>query len=76
VCAVIRPAGAPDGLDLDTIRAALGDVGLARQKWPEQVLLIDELPRTPSGKVQKAVLRTRLREQADQKADQQAGQPA
>ena len=38
--------------------------GLARQKWPEDVRAVDEFPRTPSGKVQKFVLRQRLREEA------------
>jgi cyclohexanecarboxylate-CoA ligase len=33
-------------------------LGVARQKTPEVVLLKDELPRTPAGKVQKFVLRT------------------
>jgi acyl-CoA synthetase (AMP-forming)/AMP-acid ligase II len=38
--------------------------GLARQKWPEEVRDIDELPRTPSGKVKKFELRQRLRDEA------------
>ena len=38
--------------------------GLARQKWPEDVRAIDDFPRTPSGKIQKFVLRQRLREEA------------
>ena len=38
--------------------------GLARQKWPEDVREIDEFPRTPSGKIQKFVLRQRLRDEA------------
>ena len=36
--------------------------GLTRQKWPEEIRIVDELPRTPSGKIQKFVLRQRLRE--------------
>jgi len=60
-CAVIRPApgGAPP--DLDSLRNHLGQAGLARQKWPEELRLVDELPRTASGKVQKHLLRERLR---------------
>jgi non-ribosomal peptide synthetase component E (peptide arylation enzyme) len=34
--------------------------GLARQKTPERLIEIDEFPRTPSGKVIKADLRSRL----------------
>jgi non-ribosomal peptide synthetase component E (peptide arylation enzyme) len=47
--------------DLATVRAALEGAGLARQKWPEQLVEIAELPRTPAGKVQKFALRARLR---------------
>jgi len=34
---------------------------LARQKWPEELRVVDDLPRTASGKVQKFVLREQLR---------------
>ncbi|WP_082958332.1 class I adenylate-forming enzyme family protein [Mycobacterium alsense] len=34
--------------------------GLARQKTPERVVIVDELPRTASGKVQKHLLRQQL----------------
>jgi acyl-CoA synthetase len=47
--------------DLEALRAHLSAAGLARQKWPEELRMVDELPRTPSGKVQKFVLRQRLR---------------
>ena len=42
------------------MRAHLAAAGLARQKWPEELRAVDELPRTASGKVQKFVLRERL----------------
>ncbi len=35
--------------------------GLARQKWPEELHFVDDFPRTPSGKIQKNVLRAALR---------------
>ncbi len=47
---------------LDAVRDHLARVGLARQKWPESVHVVDEFPRTPSGKVQKFRLRQRLRD--------------
>jgi acyl-CoA synthetase (AMP-forming)/AMP-acid ligase II len=47
--------------DLDAVRAHLQEAGLARQKWPEELRVVDELPRTASGKIQKFVLRERLR---------------
>ena len=50
---------APTMLEL---REHLERAGLARQKWPEELHEVDDLPRTPSGKVQKFVLRQRLRD--------------
>ncbi len=60
VCAYLRMQ--PGGVvpDLATVQDSMRQAGLARQKWPEQVRLIDEFPRTPSGKIKKAVLRQRL----------------
>ena len=34
---------------------------VAKQYWPERLEIVTELPRTPSGKVQKYVLRERAR---------------
>jgi acyl-CoA synthetase len=45
---------------LDDIRAHFGRHGAARQKWPEIVLEVDDYPRTPSGKVQKRLVREGL----------------
>jgi non-ribosomal peptide synthetase component E (peptide arylation enzyme) len=47
--------------DLDEVRELMRAAGLARQKWPEDVRIVDDFPRTPSGKIQKVVLRDRLR---------------
>jgi acyl-CoA synthetase (AMP-forming)/AMP-acid ligase II len=47
---------------MDDVRAHLRSVGLARQKWPESLHVVDEFPRTPSGKVQKFRLRQHLRD--------------
>ncbi len=46
---------------LEGVRAHLGSVGLSKQKWPESLHLVEEFPRTPSGKVQKFRLRSELR---------------
>jgi acyl-CoA synthetase len=52
----------PDAtLDLPAVQAHLALRGLAKQKWPEELHLVEDFPRTASGKVQKAVLRERLR---------------
>ena len=47
---------------LADVRAYLERSGIARQKWPEHLRSVDEFPRTPSGKVQKFVLRQQLRD--------------
>ncbi|MCB2078684.1 MAG: AMP-binding protein [Novosphingobium sp.] len=66
-CAFIIPR---DGqtIDMAEMRRFLDAQGLARQKFPEHIVLIDELPRVPSGKVRKDVLRIRAREIADAEA--------
>ena len=56
----VRPGAAVPTLDL--VRAHLGEVGLARQKWPESIYAVTEFPRTASGKVQKFRLRQLLGE--------------
>jgi len=59
VCAVLRvePGAAPS---LELIDATFRELGVARQKTPEQLVIVDEFPRTPTGKVQKAELRRQL----------------
>ena len=55
-CAVVtcKPGTA---LTLDDIRDFLAKHQVARQYHPEQLTLVDEMPRTPSGKIQKFRLR-------------------
>ena len=55
-CAFIIPKPGMT-IDLAEIRRFLDEVGLARQKFPEHLALVDDLPRVPSGKVRKDVLR-------------------
>jgi acyl-CoA synthetase (AMP-forming)/AMP-acid ligase II len=57
---------------LGEIRARLEQAGLARQKWPEEVHVVADFPRTPSGKVQKFLLRKGIA--AQQIAARQAGE--
>ncbi|CAN5348789.1 AMP-binding protein [soil metagenome] len=63
--AVIRVAPGATAPTLEDVRAYLSASGLARQKWPEQLHQVPveaDFPRTPSGKVQKFVVRRQLRE--------------
>ncbi len=48
----------PRMLDLPALTAFLATKGLAKQKWPEQIEVVDDFPRTDSGKI----LRTKLKE--------------
>ncbi|WP_405183289.1 AMP-binding protein [Nocardia sp. NBC_01377] len=45
---------------MDDLRAHFAAVGIAKQKWPEELHRVDEFPRTASGKVQKFRLRQML----------------
>lgn len=47
-------------LDLETLVARLRDAGLATYKLPERLHVVDALPITASGKIQKHVLRAEL----------------
>ncbi len=60
-CAFLRVMPGAAEPDLTTVKAHLEQAGLARQKWPEELHVVTELPRTASGKVQKYVLRDTLR---------------
>lgn len=71
ICAFLVPGdnGVPD---LATVAAFVAEAGLARQKTPERIEVVADLPRTASGKVRKDVLRaqvaTLIREEADRAA--------
>jgi cyclohexanecarboxylate-CoA ligase len=56
-------------LDLAEMRAFLEKAGMARTYHPERLELIDELPRTPSGKIQKFALRERAAKMASEGRD-------
>ncbi len=60
--AVVRVREGMGAPTLDEVRAHFGAAGLARQKWPEALYVVDDFPRTASGKVQKFRLRQDLRE--------------
>jgi acyl-CoA synthetase (AMP-forming)/AMP-acid ligase II len=48
-------------IDLVEIGRWLTRAGLARQKFPEHLVVVDDLPRVPSGKISKDVLRAHAR---------------
>jgi cyclohexanecarboxylate-CoA ligase len=61
-CAFVVPVEGAT-VTLADLTAYLNEQRIARQKHPERIELIDGLPMTASGKVQKFVLRDRIRQQ-------------
>jgi cyclohexanecarboxylate-CoA ligase len=59
-CVVLKPDG--PRLTLAEVRAFMVERGVMRQKIPEQLELLDELPRNATGKVRKDLLRARFKE--------------
>jgi acyl-CoA synthetase (AMP-forming)/AMP-acid ligase II len=62
-CAVVRMRAGAAPLALADVTAHLARAGLARPKWPEELRLVDDFPRTASGKIRKVELRAQLRAQ-------------
>jgi 3-phosphoshikimate 1-carboxyvinyltransferase len=61
-CAFVVRNGGEGKLDLAAVRSFLDGREVSRHYWPERVVEIEAMPRTPSGKIQKFVLRERARE--------------
>jgi acyl-CoA synthetase (AMP-forming)/AMP-acid ligase II len=60
-CAWIRLRDGADAPTLEDVQGHLQGAGMARQKWPEEIRVVEDFPRTPSSKVKKYVLRAQLR---------------
>ena len=56
-CAFVRPRPGAAAPDLAAVRRHLEAAGLARPKWPEELRVVEDFPRTPSGKIKKFALR-------------------
>ena len=63
-CAVVRLLTDADPIDLPALIPHLEQAGLVRQKWPEELRLVTDFPRTASGKIRKVDLRAQLREES------------
>lgn len=67
VCAFVRVR--PEAsVKSEDILAGLAAAGIAKQKLPEAIVFVDELPKTPAGKVRKDVLRKQARDRVQQAA--------
>jgi non-ribosomal peptide synthetase component E (peptide arylation enzyme) len=49
-------------LSIEQVLACMAEAGVAKQKYPERLVIVDALPRTASGKVRKDQLRKDIRE--------------
>lgn len=58
-CAYVEPKSG-ETMSLEDVQAFMAAAGVAKYKWPERVETIDQLPRTPTGKVLKYVLREEI----------------
>lgn len=56
-CAFIMMKSGKKPLTLQSLQEFLAEKGVAKQYWPEHVEVVDDLPRTASGKIQKFRLR-------------------
>lgn len=61
VCAYVV-ARSGSSLDFAQLQQCMASAGVARQKHPERLVLVESLPRTASGKVRKDQLRLDIRE--------------
>ncbi|MGB5756187.1 MAG: cyclohexanecarboxylate-CoA ligase, partial [Acidimicrobiales bacterium] len=61
-CAVVSSPD-PD-LKLGALTAFLDDAGMAKQFWPERLVIMNDMPRTASGKIQKYKLRQLIADRA------------
>lgn len=60
-CAFVTLTPDASAPSLDEVRSYFRRAGVARQKWPEEIQMVDQFPRTPSGKIKKQQLRDQLR---------------
>ncbi|WP_370333742.1 AMP-binding protein [Mycolicibacterium hippocampi] len=61
VAAVLRIRHGHQMPSLEDVRTHFRGAGMARQKWPEELLRVEDYPRTASGKVQKFAVREHVR---------------
>ncbi len=61
ICIYVVPRPSQPAPTVPLLARHLEQVGLAKSKWPERVELVDTLPLTKVGKLDKAVLRDRIR---------------
>jgi acyl-CoA synthetase (AMP-forming)/AMP-acid ligase II len=63
-CAFVATTPGHEAPSLSDVRAHFEAAGIAKQKWPEELRIVGDFPRTPSGKIKKQTLREELRSEA------------
>ncbi|MGC8621679.1 MAG: class I adenylate-forming enzyme family protein [Caldisphaera sp.] len=58
---VLKPG---ENIDLDELKKFMQDQQVAVYKWPEKLVVVDQIPRNPLGKAQKNILRDKVKELA------------
>jgi cyclohexanecarboxylate-CoA ligase len=66
-CISMKPGTFP--LTMDTMRDFLSQKGVAKQYWPEHLEIMEDFPRTMSGKIQKFRLREMMNEKIRSKVN-------
>ncbi|RFU39907.1 acyl--CoA ligase [Actinomadura logoneensis] len=59
ICAVVRPAVPGPPVVLEELHRSLDAAGMTKAYWPRRLELVDDFPRTATGKIRKAELRER-----------------
>ena len=77
ICAFVIPKPGST-IDLLEVQRWMAQAQAAKQKWPERIEIVDKLPTTPSGKVQKYLLRDKVAElvRSEQDSDRADDRPA
>jgi len=67
VCAFVVPRPG-ESVTLDEIKEFMKESEVAIYKWPEMLVIVDQIPRNPVGKVQKALLKEMLKKIKEEEA--------
>ncbi|MFD7074600.1 AMP-binding protein [Nocardioides sp. NPDC059952] len=59
-CACVVLGNGHNGFGMEKMQAFLAEKGVAKQYWPEKLVVLDDFPKTPSGKIQKFQLREQV----------------
>ena len=59
VCAFVVPKPG-ESITLEEVKELMKGSGVAIYKWPEKLVIVDQIPRNPLGKVQKSLLKEML----------------